>query len=146
MNADLQTLQSSWPRLDVPGEYRAACAKYGRGNVTLDWLEACWLPRSRPRRSFQRKKANRHAFARDQAWAIASTATAPDGWSAWWATAHPGVDVPAWSSAPLFYRQAYAWQAMAGSTGQAGASQPRAPRNVDATSTGEARGGATPTP
>jgi hypothetical protein len=56
---------------------------------------------------------------RDAIWAVASSATAPDGWREWFAAKFRGLDVPVWQSAPLDLRQRFARDVLAAGAGAA---------------------------
>lgn len=94
----LTAIQVRWPKIDVPAEYRKACAKYGRP-VELGWLETAWLPRCRPARR-QSRAVIASAVALD-VFVAAKAEAEPSGWPGWWAARYPTIDRPAWPNVPL---------------------------------------------
>lgn len=98
IEARLADVQVRYPKVDVPAEYRKACAKYGRA-VEVGWFEACWLPRCRVAR--RRSRAAIASAVSMDVFKRAKDEAEPLGWASWFDARYPGIDRPAWVAAPI---------------------------------------------
>lgn len=98
VEARLSAVQVRFPKLDVPAEYRRACAKYGR-TVDVGWLESFWLPRCRPVR--RRSRAVIASTVAMDVFRAAKSEIEPAVWAKWWQATYPAIDCPAWADAPI---------------------------------------------
>lgn len=125
----LADIQVRWPMIDVPAQWRRACAKYQRP-VEPGWLEAFWLPRCRPVR--RRSRAVVVAAVATDLHRRAAAATEPTGWAAWWAKALPGVDLRPWQDAPIDLRLRFVREGVdSARTGEADALETPVPRSKE---------------
>lgn len=110
IEARLASAQVRFPRIDVPAEYRRACAKYGKP-VEVGWLEACWLPRCRPVR--RRSRASIASAVAMDVFRAAKAEAEPPEWAGWWHKRYSHIDRPAWGAAPLDMKMRFVREIMA---------------------------------